>query len=131
MESPSTVAEYSMVNVPFGVSRLMVKLILLPVIVPSNGASPRRPVSVPLILPPSWVIVRVWVIGPFGPWDDISQVPAAFAGSSAALTVSAQISNKPHVNANVKKQAILFIEASPLLGCQIDSISRLPIAQSS
>ncbi len=103
MESPSTVAEYSIVNVPFGVSRLIVKLILLPVTVPSNGVSPRRPVSVPLILLPSCWIVRFWVMGPLGPWDDISQVPATFAGSSAALAMPPQISNIPQANVKAYK----------------------------
>jgi hypothetical protein len=53
-------------------------------------------------------------MGPFGPWEVISQVPAAFAGSSAALNWRTEISNKPHAIANAKKQAILLIEASPL-----------------
>jgi len=55
-------------------------------------------------------------MGPLRPSDDTSQVPATFAGSSAA-TATPQISNKPHVNANAKKQAILFIEDSPLIEC--------------
>jgi hypothetical protein len=53
-------------------------------------------------------------MGPLRPWDETSQVPATFAGSSAAAATP-QASKKPHANANVKKQVILFIEESPLI----------------
>src|SRR5215472_6314719 len=53
IESPSAVPEYSIVNEPFGVSRVTVKVILFPVTEPATGASPRCPFSVPFSVLPS------------------------------------------------------------------------------
>jgi hypothetical protein len=62
-------------------------------------------------------------MGPLGPWDDISQVPATFAGSSAAHAVPQQINNIPQANAKANKYVFLFMKASPLLECLIDFVS--------
>src|SRR5208337_3647370 len=122
IESPSTVAEYSIVNVPFGVSRLMVKLILLPATVPSNEVSPRGPLSVPLIVAASCWIVSVCVMGPLRPSEVICQVPATLAGVSCATIVPRNIS-KPQASNSTNKNDVLFMQYSSFHACRGVSIS--------
>src|SRR6516162_6471399 len=97
IESPSTVPEYSILNEPFGVSRVTVKLILFPVTEPVTGASPRCPFNVPFSVLPSCSRVSVWAMVPRGVSIDTSQLPLTFAGSSAPMTAVLQSSSAQHV----------------------------------